>query len=40
MRNNVNALVRLRNYLETYSSVTGLLRYHLTKAERLRFQTG
>jgi hypothetical protein len=36
MRNNLNSLVRLRNYLETYSNITGLLRYHLTKVERLQ----
>jgi nicotinamidase-related amidase len=39
MRNNLHDLVRLRNYLETYSNVTALLRYHLTKAERLQPNT-
>ena len=35
LRNDLNSLVRLRNYLETYSMVSALLRYHLTKPERL-----
>jgi len=37
MQGNLKDLVRLRNYLETYSSVTGLIRFHLTKAENLRY---
>jgi hypothetical protein len=36
MRNNINTLVRLRNYLETYSTISGLLRYHLTKVEHMQ----
>lgn len=35
LRNNLNALVRLRNYLETYSSISALLRYHMTKLNSL-----
>ena len=36
MRQNLTALVRLRNYLETYSNLSALLRHHLTLAERLQ----
>ncbi|MBC8098030.1 MAG: hypothetical protein H7Y11_01185 [Armatimonadetes bacterium] len=39
LRNNLASLVRLRNYLETYSSVTALLRHHLTQVERLQPKT-
>ncbi len=35
-RTNLMELVRLRNYLEAYSNVSGLLRHHLTRAERLQ----
>jgi len=35
MRSNLNSLVRLRNYLESYSTVTALLRHHLTQPEQL-----
>lgn len=35
-RINLVELVRLRNYLEAYSNVSGLLRHHLTRAERLQ----
>lgn len=38
LRTNIQNLVRLRNYLETYSNITALLRYHLTKVERLQPQ--
>lgn len=37
LRNNINSLVRLRNYLETYSTVTSLLRFYMTKLESLNF---
>ncbi len=37
LRNNVNSLVRLRNYLETYSTVTSLLRFYMTKFESLNY---
>lgn len=36
IQKNLNNLVRLRNYLETYSTVTALLRHHLTSPERLQ----
>jgi hypothetical protein len=36
IQKNLNNLVRLRNYLETYSTVTALLRHHLTTPERLQ----
>ncbi len=36
MRQNLTALVRLRNYLETYSNLSALLRHHLTLADRLQ----
>jgi hypothetical protein len=36
IQQNLNNLVRLRNYLETYSTVTALLRHHLTIPERLQ----
>ena len=35
MQDNLNNLVRLRNYLETYSTTTALLRHHLTRPEYL-----
>ncbi|MBZ0276927.1 MAG: hypothetical protein K8I60_12325, partial [Anaerolineae bacterium] len=38
MRNNVNALVRMQNYLETYSTVSSLLRFHMTRANQLNPQ--
>ncbi|MCA9916013.1 MAG: hypothetical protein KC496_21810, partial [Anaerolineae bacterium] len=38
MRNNVNALVRLQNYLETYSTISSLLRFHMTRANQLNPQ--
>jgi nicotinamidase-related amidase len=37
LRNNVTALVRLQNYLETYSSISALLRFHTTKLNSLHF---
>lgn len=36
LQENLNNLVRLRNYLETYSTVTALLRHHLTMPEHLQ----
>lgn len=38
LRNNVNALVRMQNYLETYSTITSLLRFHMTRANQLNPQ--
>jgi len=35
MQQNLNNLVRLRNYLESYSLTTAILRHHLTSAELL-----
>ncbi len=35
MQQNLNNLVRLRNYLETYSLITALLRHHFSSAEHL-----
>jgi hypothetical protein len=35
IRNNLQELVRLRNYLETYSTISGLLRFFMTKANSL-----
>ena len=35
MQENLNNLVRLRNYLESYSTTTALLRHHLTRPEYL-----
>lgn len=35
MQKNLAVLVRLRNYLETYSMTTAILRHHLTTPERL-----
>ncbi|RMF80333.1 MAG: hypothetical protein D6737_08360 [Chloroflexi bacterium] len=37
LEENLANLVRLRNYLETYSLITALMRYHFTKAERLHY---
>ena len=36
MRENLTSLVRLRNYLETYSNISALLRHHLTQIDRLQ----
>jgi len=36
MRSDINTLVRLRNYLESYSTITALLRHHLTAPEYLK----
>lgn len=36
LQENLNNLVRLRNYLETYSTLTALLRHHLTQPEHLQ----
>lgn len=36
IQKNLTNLVRLRNYLETYSNVTALLRHHLTTPEMLQ----
>ncbi len=36
IQENLNNLVRLRNYLETYSTITALMRHHLTIPERLQ----
>lgn len=35
LQHNLNNLVRLRNYLETYSTITALLRHHFTAPEYL-----
>lgn len=36
LQENLNNLVRLRNYLETYSTVTALLRHHMTMPQHLQ----
>jgi len=39
MRENLATLVRLRNYLETYSMTSAILRHHLTSPQRLEHDT-
>lgn len=40
MQNNLYSLVRLRNYLEAYSTITALLRHYFTRPELLQMPGG